>query len=66
MGGPSLEPFESAVTDNALYRLGDDMVVRLPRIESATGQVDNEHQWLPRFAPMAGGIHNGRLLRGVF
>ena len=28
----SIEPVASAGTDNALYRLGDDMVVRLPRI----------------------------------
>jgi len=47
----SIEPVQSAGTDNALYRLGDDMVVRLPRIQWATGQVDKEHQWLPRLAP---------------
>jgi aminoglycoside phosphotransferase (APT) family kinase protein len=41
----------SAGTDNALYRLGDDMVVRLPRIRSAVGDVEREHQWLPRLAP---------------
>jgi aminoglycoside phosphotransferase (APT) family kinase protein len=46
-----IEPVPSAGTDNALYRLGDDMVVRLPRIHWATGQVDKEHQWLPRLAP---------------
>jgi aminoglycoside phosphotransferase (APT) family kinase protein len=27
------------------------MVVRLPRILGATGQVEKEHQWLPRLAP---------------
>lgn len=41
----------SAGTDNAIYRLGEDMAVRLPRIESAVGQVDFEHHWLPRLAP---------------
>ena len=46
-----IEPVHSAGTDNALYRLGDDLAVRLPRIHSATGQVDKEHQWLPRLAP---------------
>lgn len=46
-----IEPVHSAGTDNAIYRLGDDMAVRLPRIEGATGQVDKEHQWLPRLAP---------------
>jgi aminoglycoside phosphotransferase (APT) family kinase protein len=46
-----IAPVPSAGTDNALYRIGDDMVVRLPRIHWATGQVDKEHQWLPRLAP---------------
>jgi aminoglycoside phosphotransferase (APT) family kinase protein len=40
----------SAGTDNAIYRVGSDMAVRLPRIEGATGQVDKERQWLPRLA----------------
>jgi aminoglycoside phosphotransferase (APT) family kinase protein len=44
-------PVPSAGTDNALYRLGDRMVVRLPRIGWATGQVDKEARWLPRLAP---------------
>ncbi|HYP21484.1 MAG TPA: aminoglycoside phosphotransferase family protein [Chloroflexia bacterium] len=47
----SLEPVPSAGTDNAIYRLGDDMAVRLPRIEWATAQVDKEHRWLPLLAP---------------
>src|SRR5437016_3694370 len=46
-----IESVHSAGTDNAIYRLGDDMAVRLPRIEGATGQVDKERQWLPRLAP---------------
>jgi aminoglycoside phosphotransferase (APT) family kinase protein len=47
-----LESVDSAGTDNALYRLGADMVVRLPRIHWATGQPDKEHAWLPRLAPL--------------
>ena len=47
----SLAPVPSAGTDNALYRLSEDMVVRLPRIGWATGQVEKEHTWLPRLAP---------------
>jgi aminoglycoside phosphotransferase (APT) family kinase protein len=47
-----IEPVHSAGTDNAIYRLGDDMAVRLPRIQWATGQVDKEHRWLPRLAPL--------------
>src|SRR4051794_39246786 len=38
-------------TDNAIWRLGDDLVVRLPRIHWATGQIDREAVWLPRLAP---------------
>jgi aminoglycoside phosphotransferase (APT) family kinase protein len=47
-----IEPVLSAGTDNALYRLGDGMVVRLPRINWAVGQVEKEHEWLPRLAPL--------------
>lgn len=47
-----LERVESAGTDNAIYRLGTDMSVRLPRIAWATGQVDKERHWLPKLAPL--------------
>lgn len=47
-----IEAFASAGTDHALYRLGADMVVRLPRIESAAAQVGKEQHWLPRLAPL--------------
>jgi aminoglycoside phosphotransferase (APT) family kinase protein len=38
-------------TDNALYRLGDDMVVRLPRHERTVGRLEHEHRWLIQLAP---------------
>jgi len=38
-------------TDNALYRLGDDKVVRLPRVGWAVGGLERELEWLPRLAP---------------
>jgi len=47
-----IERVRSSGTDNALYRLGDDMVVRLPRIHWAIGNVGKEHRWLPRLAPL--------------
>jgi aminoglycoside phosphotransferase (APT) family kinase protein len=47
-----VEPVESAGTDNALYRLGGDMAVRLPRIEQAVTNVGKEHRWLARLAPL--------------
>lgn len=47
-----LAPVRSAGTDNAIYRLGEDMAVRLPRIPGAVPQVDTEHRCLPRLAPL--------------
>lgn len=46
-----IEPVPSAGTDNALYRLGAEMVVRLPRIDWAIGQAEKEREWLPKLAP---------------
>lgn len=46
-----VERVESSGTDNAIYRLGDEMAVRLPRIPSAVAQVEKEFRWLPRLAP---------------
>ena len=47
-----IQRVDSVGTDNAIYRLGDDMAVRLPRVERAAGaRVDKEHEWLPRLAP---------------
>jgi aminoglycoside phosphotransferase (APT) family kinase protein len=39
-------------TDNALYRLGDDKVARLPRHEPTVGRLDQEHRWLLELAPL--------------
>ncbi len=46
-----LRPVEPAGTDNAIYRLGESMSVRLPRIDWAVDQPMKEHAWLPRLAP---------------
>jgi hypothetical protein len=46
-----IAPVPSAGTDNALYRLGEDMAVRLPRIDWAVKDVEQERRWLPRLAP---------------
>lgn len=40
-----------AGTDNAIYRLGDDMCVRLPRLHSTSLRLEKELRWLPRLAP---------------
>lgn len=34
-----LEPVSSAGTDNAIYRLGDELCMRLPRRESAVNDI---------------------------
>ncbi|WP_406840218.1 aminoglycoside phosphotransferase family protein [Streptomyces sp. AHU1] len=47
-----LRRVRSAGTVNAVYRLGDDMAVRLPRIADGSGDALKEHAWLPRLAPM--------------
>ncbi len=38
-------------TDNAMYRLGNELVARLPLIDWAVPQIDKERTWLPRLAP---------------
>ena len=47
----SIERVPSAGTDNALYRLGDDLVARLPRIDWAVANVAKEQRWVPVLAP---------------
>nr|WP_277994188.1 phosphotransferase [Streptomyces sp. MST-110588] len=37
--------------DNATYRLGEKMSVRLPRYPRWEGQVEREQRWVPRLAP---------------
>ncbi|MCX4767523.1 aminoglycoside phosphotransferase family protein [Streptomyces sp. NBC_01275] len=41
----------SSGTENAMFRLGDDMVVRLPRYPGAVEDVAHEQRWLPRLGP---------------
>jgi aminoglycoside phosphotransferase (APT) family kinase protein len=45
-----VKPVPSAGTDNAIYRLGKDMAVRLPRLQESTERLDKEHEWLQRLA----------------
>lgn len=46
-----LKKVPSIGTDNALYRLGNEMVVRLPRIGWAVDAIEKESTWLPKLAP---------------
>ncbi len=46
-----VEPIASAGTDHDIYRLGTDLVVRLPRRSWPSHQGTVEARWLPRLAP---------------
>ena len=46
-----LAPLPSHGTDHAIYRLGPDLCVRLPRHPGATERHQIEQQWLPFIAP---------------
>jgi aminoglycoside phosphotransferase (APT) family kinase protein len=48
--GLSLRRLEPAGSDHVIYRLGDELTVRLPRHEGAIGQAEKEARWLPRLA----------------
>jgi aminoglycoside phosphotransferase (APT) family kinase protein len=49
--GLPLTAVASTGTDNRMFRLGDDLVVRLPRIGWGAAAVAHEQRWLPRLAP---------------
>src|SRR5688572_1586474 len=46
-----IEPVVSYGTDHDIYRLGDELAVRLPRIGWATAQASKEAEWLPKLGP---------------
>jgi aminoglycoside phosphotransferase (APT) family kinase protein len=43
---------ESYGTDHDIYRIGEQLGARLPRIEGAVAQASKEAEWLPRLAPL--------------
>jgi aminoglycoside phosphotransferase (APT) family kinase protein len=48
-----IEALPAGGTDNAIYRLGDELSVRLPRrADWAPGSSDQEFRWLPKLAPL--------------
>lgn len=49
--GMPLTALPPSGTDHALYRIGEDLVARLPRIDWALGQVETDRRWLPFLAP---------------
>lgn len=46
-----ITPVEPRGTDNALYRLGGELVARLPRRDRTVLTLEKELAWLPRIAP---------------
>ncbi|AZM56867.1 phosphotransferase [Streptomyces sp. WAC 01529] len=46
-----LELLDPAGSDHVIYRLGEELSVRLPRHADAVGQARKESRWLPRLAP---------------
>ncbi|MGV9284901.1 aminoglycoside phosphotransferase family protein [Streptomyces sp. NPDC003730] len=50
--GLPVERFPSGGTVNAMYRLGETMVVRLPLVRGGVADVTTEREWLPRLAPL--------------
>jgi len=50
--GLPVRPVETAGWDNRIFHLGEHMIVRLPREGPYAAQVEKEHRWLPRLAPL--------------
>jgi aminoglycoside phosphotransferase (APT) family kinase protein len=46
-----IRAIQSTGTVNAIYRLGDDLYARLPRVKSWAQDLDKELNWLPKFVP---------------
>jgi aminoglycoside phosphotransferase (APT) family kinase protein len=49
--GLPLDLLDPAGSDHVIYRLGNELSVRLPRHIGAIGQARKESEWLPRLAP---------------
>lgn len=49
--GLAVEPVFPLGTDNANFRLGEELVARLPRIPRSVSALEKEIVWLPRLAP---------------
>ncbi|GAA3549866.1 aminoglycoside phosphotransferase family protein [Kribbella ginsengisoli] len=50
--GLAVAEIPSSGTVNAMYRLGDSLTVRLPRIAGGVPDIEKEFEWLPRLAPL--------------
>lgn len=64
LSGAPLKRTGAHGTDHVIYRLGEELAVRLPRHPGAAGQVEKEQVWLPRLAsalplPIPAPVHSG-------
>jgi len=50
--GLPLRRVEPSGTDNAIFRLGDELAVRIPRRHGSTSPGSKELDWLPQLAPV--------------
>ena len=51
LAGLPVSPVQSTGTVNAIYRLGDHLCARLPRMQEYAGDLVDELRWLPWLAP---------------
>ena len=51
--GLPVEPLASTGSSNALFRLGEDLLVRLPRQPGGSASIEKEARWVPQ---IAGGV----------
>ena len=51
LAGLPVRAVRSTGTVNAIYRIGDDLCARLPRLQRYTGDLVGELRWLPWLAP---------------
>jgi aminoglycoside phosphotransferase (APT) family kinase protein len=51
LAGHPLRRLETSGSSNVLYRLGDDLLVRLPRQPGGSETITKEARWLPYVAP---------------
>ena len=52
LAGLPVTPFRSTGTVNAIYRIGDRLCARLPRVARYASDLETESRWLPRLAPV--------------
>jgi aminoglycoside phosphotransferase (APT) family kinase protein len=50
LAGLSLRPLRSSGSSNVLFRLGDELLVRLPRQPGGSATIEKEARWLPMVA----------------